>query len=89
MKKEMCYCGKKEATKRLSNEDGSISLCDDQSCRIKLEDELRRSFQDSHQGRTKENYEASVKINMAAIIVIGLILTGYGLYRILQMCGIC
>jgi len=46
-------------------------------------------FMLTHQGRTRANYEMSAKTSVIAIAIIGAILTGYALYRILHLSGIC
>ena len=78
----LCHCGKKVATKQLSTEDGSILLCDDDKCRRKVEDELNRLFMESHQGRSRQNYESSAKITMWSIGLVLLILLGLSIYHL-------
>ena len=62
-----CYCGKTEATKKLSypfHDDGFIPICSNKECKDRVLQEIDNlKFRGSHQGRSKNSYENSVKIN--------------------------
>jgi hypothetical protein len=79
---QLCHCGKKVATKQLSAEDGSILLCDDDKCRREIEDDLNRMFIESHQGRTRQNYEYSAKMSMVSIGLMFIILLAVFIYQL-------
>lgn len=98
----MCYCCEEPATKKLVIEpsgDMFVYCCNSDACSNHIkklmtenkfnEDIEEAEFMNSHQGRSRKKYETSVKINMVCIISLGVILTGFALYRILHMCGIC
>lgn len=80
----LCYCGKKIASKRLVLNQGEILICEDSKCKEKIEAELDASFRESHQGRSRQNYEYSAKITMWSIGLALLILLGVSLYHLIS-----
>ena len=81
-----CKCGKPAIKKlHIEPELGSISCCDDPKCR----EEIEKFIYDSHyrnqyfQGRSKESYEASVRIASIITIISISIFVGYLVWKLL------
>ena len=63
-----CSCGaNKPASSRVVFDDGDYYLCDDKQCKARLELELEKAeFARSFQGKSKQSYDLSLKIILAA-----------------------
>lgn len=62
-----CSCGAgAPASKRIPFVDGDYYLCDDKRCKQRLELELEKAeFAKSFQGKSKQNYDTSLRIILA------------------------
>jgi len=102
MRKEMCYCCEREAIKKIVIEpsgDMFVYCCESDACSKHIHKLLSEHkyvndfdvahYMSSHQIKERKKYSISSKNNLLTIAIIGTILTGYVLYRILQMSGIC
>jgi hypothetical protein len=82
-----CYCGNENATKKLSSplHDGFIPICSNVECKTRVINEIEEiSFRDSHQGRSRNTYENSVKINTWSFILCVISLFLIGAYYVIK-----
>lgn len=89
MTKQICCCGKAEATRRLVNEpnsDNFFYLCSDDNCKIRLETELAENQyrQDFLQGKSRRSYEYSLRITMYTLALGALTLAIVGIYYFIE-----
>jgi hypothetical protein len=67
-----CYCGKKDATIKLSHpiDRGFIPICSNEECKDQVLQEIDDiKFRVSHQGRSRNSYGNSVKINILIFLL--------------------